>query len=307
MRLPWLRYWFRALALGVLSPKSVRNLELEIFGGIEPNPTTGLFRLEVTGNIDNPITENSAGILSGTLIIRSFSHHLHILSQSSQLDNLTLEERQKRLEHKRINLSKLLKTLTWLMFHLGGVGQGARRPCYKRTGSNPPWRGSTLILPENNDNFWRLPHIIADFQQLFQQRLEEFYTALTNFIRLRLDPSHPKSVAITTDWAEAVDQNCRIVICQGKGSGQGGKGHALSVLHSTPLKNNGDYDKQLCGGINPGKPSPVWIREIKNAEENSFHVVTVFSATSGKRQKFLEELKTKSRSGYLQIWPFPNP
>jgi len=303
-----LRYWFRALALGVLKSKSVRDLELEIFGGIEPNPTTGLFRLEViAGNVDNEITQRSAGSLSGTLIIRSSSHQLSILSQFSQLENLTLDERQERIEHKRRNLGNLLRTLTWLMFHLGGVGQGARRPCYKRSGSNPPWRGSTFISCSENDIFWQLPNDLTNFHRLFQQRLEEFYTALKHFSRIRIDPSNLKLVATQQDWAEAVDLNCRIVVCQGKGSGEQGKGHALSILHSTPLKDNGEYDRQLCGGINPGKPSPVWIREIKDTQENYFHVVTVFGVTSGKREKFVKELEKKSRFGYFQIWPLSNP
>jgi CRISPR-associated protein Cmr6 len=302
-----LRYWFRTLALGVLRSKSVRDLELEIFGGIEPEPTTGLFRLEVNaGNIDNLMADGSAGSLLGTLIIKPSSHQSSILSQSSQLNSLTLEERQKRIEQKRINLGKLLRTLTWLMFHLGGVGQGARRPCYKRTGNNPPWRGSTLILCSENDDFWKLPNNFANFHQLFQQRLRDFYTVLKLFSRIRIDPSNLQLVATQQDWAEAVDKKCQIVVCQGQGSGENGKGHALSVLHSNLLKNNGEYDKQLCGGINPGKPSPVWIREIKDTQKNYFHVVTVFGATSGKRQKFLEELKKKSCSGYLQIWPLSN-
>ncbi|MEG4230842.1 RAMP superfamily CRISPR-associated protein [Microcoleus sp. Pol11C3] len=308
-----LRYWFRSLALGVLPSKSVRNLELEIFGGIEPNPTTGLFRLEVevTGKIDNEITEQAAACLSGKLIVRSSSHQLAILNQSPGLDNLSLEERQSRIEHKRKNLINLLKTLTWLMFHLGGVGQGARRPCYKRTGHNPTplWRGSTLILyPENeNDEFWKPPYTLAAFHQLFQKRLGEFYTALKHFNRTNIDSSNPRTVTATTNWAEAVDRNCSIVVCQGKGSGKNGKGHALSVLHSPQLFFNGDYDKQLCGGVNPSIPSPVWIREIKDTQENYFHVVTVFGATSGKRQTFLEELKKKSSSNCLQIWPLANP
>jgi CRISPR-associated protein Cmr6 len=305
-----LRYWFRTLALGVLNSKSVRDLELEIFGGIEPNPTTGLFRLEVnSGKIDSEMTEKSADSLSGTLIIKPSSHQLSILSQSPQLDNLTLGERQQRIEQKRINLGKLLKTLTWLMFHLGGVGQGARRPCYKRSGSNPPWRGSTLIIdPENKKGeFWKRSNNLESFHKLFQKRLREFYCALENFSAITINLSNPQSVKTTTDWADAVDKNCRIVVCQGKVSGEKGKGHALSVLHSTPLKNNGEYDRQLCGGINPGKPSPVWIREIKDTQDNSFQVVTVFGATSGKRQQFLEELKKKSHSGYLQIWSLSNP
>jgi CRISPR-associated protein Cmr6 len=320
-----LRYWFRALALGVLNSDSVRDLELEIFGGIEPNPTTGLFRLEViNGKVDHEMSDNEAGSLSGTLIIRSSSHHLPILSQSSELNNLTPEESKQRIKQKSESLKKLLRTLTWLMFHLGGVGQGARRPCYKRIEHkpNPPWRGSTLIpYPDENNQFWKPPNTLATFHQLFQQRLGEFYDALTQFspikIDPKIDPSNPKLV-MTTDWAEAVDRNCRIVMCQGKGSGKTGKGHALSVLHDSQFKQKfidkdgkekENYDKQLCGGINPSPsiPSPVWIREIKDTEENSFHVVTVFGATSGKRQKFLEELKTKSRSGYLQIWTLPNP
>ena len=70
---------------------------------------------------------------------------------------------------ERLNaINKSFTNLTWMMFHLGGVGQGARRPCYSRQGrypkaNTPKWRGSTLLMPKSNDNFWKLPETVTEF------------------------------------------------------------------------------------------------------------------------------------------------
>jgi CRISPR-associated protein Cmr6 len=271
-----MRYWFRALGLGVLSPGTVRTLEMKIFGGIEPNPLTGLFRLEVTGEVKEEPTRNSSGLLSGELILR---HN----SQSPSLS-----------EEKRQALSRLSKTLTWLMFHLGGVGQGARRPCYQRN-SNPYWRGATLIPdPDGKEQFWNLPNPISQFQELFQNRLRSFYQALGGFAQSEINLNQLQIVNAQRDWAEAVDSNCKIFVCQGQATGN--KCFALSVLHSPNFK-----IPEVCGSVNRSIPSPVWIRQLNYVDGIDYQIVTVFGATTGKRQKFVEELN-KRASVCLQIF-----
>lgn len=274
-----MRYWFRVLGLGVLSPETVRTLEMKIFGGIEPNPFTGLFRLEVTGEVEEEPARNSSGLLSGELILR---HN----SQSPSLS-----------EEKRQALSSLLKTLTWLMFHLGGVGQGARRPCYQRN-SNPYWRGATLIPdPEGTDKFWNLPNPLLKFQELFQEHLRTFYQNLGVFAQLAIDFNQLQTVNAQRDWAEAVDNNCQIFVCQGQA--RGNKCFALSVLHSPNFK-----IPEVCGRVNPSPsiPSPVWIRQLNYVDGIDYQVVTVFGATSGNRQEFVQELNQRA-SVCLQIFP----
>ncbi|MBL1208381.1 RAMP superfamily CRISPR-associated protein [Geminocystis sp. GBBB08] len=301
-----LRYWFRCLALGVLNPSQVKDLEIEIFGDIEPKSndnqaraTTGLFRLETTGKVgQKESTKKESGFVYGKLSIRhnTYSYRLE--------------------RNKKEALENILQSLTWLMFHLGGIGQGARRPCYKRTDGNPPWRGSNLMPPNSEikegDNFWSLPANLSDFQTQFRQQLKTFYQSLASFGNLPINYSHSqlKTVNSSQDWMEAIDKNCSIIIC--KGNSRNHKPFALSILHSEDFKiektrkRNGkeekylDYDPQLCGSTR--QPSPIWIRQLNYVEGIDYQVVTVFGATSGKRQEFLTKLREQSIQ-YHPIFP----
>jgi CRISPR-associated protein Cmr6 len=282
-----LRYWFRVLGLGILSSDKVKNLEMEIFGGLEINPQTnnlytGLFRLELTGvgEVEEP-TRDKVGFLSGNLIIRNNS-------QSFKLS-----------EEKRKALNSLLKTLTWLMFNLGGVGQGARRPSYQRS-SNPFWRGANLIPdPEGTDRFWDLPNTLLELQKLLQKRLKNFYRELENFSQLKINFDRLQTVEFTKNWAEAVDSNCQIFVCEGQAKGN--KCFALSVLHSSKFYKKSD----VCGSVSPPLPSPVWIRQLNYIDGIDYQIVTIFGAIAALRKEFVRELNNRS-DRCLQIFPFSN-
>ncbi|WP_256204718.1 RAMP superfamily CRISPR-associated protein [Cylindrospermopsis raciborskii] len=277
-----IRYWFRTLALGVLSPGDVKRLEMEIFGGLEKNPRTdnshtGLFRVEIEEiEVKENYSQDLPNFLSGKLTL----HH------NSQSQNLP--------ENRQQALSLLLYNLTWLMFRLGGVGQGARRPCYKRS-SNPYWRGSTLIPPDTTGEFWNLPDTILEFQELFRTRLKDFYRGLRTFSLIEFDYNELKTVQTTSrEWIESVDKNCQIFVCEGKQSGN--KCFALSVLHGPSF-----YKKEkVCG--KSSIPSPVWIRQLNYVTGIDYQVITVFGATTGLRRDFVQQL-TKDPSNCLQIFP----
>jgi CRISPR-associated protein Cmr6 len=275
-------YWFRAFALGILPAGEVQNLEANLFGAIQPKPSWGW----VTVNIMNgKVVQREAraktdpcGEQTGRLI----------LSYAAGIPD----------SHKE-TVAKLFKTLTWLMFHLGGVGQGARRPCYSRKNREraPWWRGSTLI-PETEDAFWNLPENVQEFQKLFRKRLKLFYAALDqlttsnlNFIRLQVAGQVRQE-----KWTEAIDANCQIIVCAGE---EGfGKPYALRWLHSEDFKQRGDYDGNLCGQVQGGvKPSPIWIADL-----GDYQVVTVFGATFDPRKRYLEKLKDEA-DNFAQIFP----
>lgn len=289
-----LRYWFRALALGVLPAEKVKDYEAQLFGSINPKKRGWITAQIIDGRIVTPEARPSrdgkqdpCGEQSGTLI----------LSYSSEAP-----------AKQQLAIAELFRNLAWLMFHLGGVGQGARRPCYSRKTRDraPWWRGSTLI-PETQDHFWELPESVPELQQLFRQRLRSFYAALQQISEVDR-PGNAESPltlgqASRDRWAEAVDSNCRIVVCAGPEVFE--KPFALAVLHSQELKvrdRNGqlDYDPNLCGTTNRTvKPSPVWIANL-----GDYQVVTVFGATQDPRKRYLRELQQQAtRSNFAQIWP----
>jgi CRISPR-associated protein Cmr6 len=272
-----LRYWFRTIGLGVLSATKVQEWEGKIFGTITPQKEYGWLMvriLEGKNTRREPQGKNDdCGEQQGILTL-SFSPAVP--------------------QNQQNTLKKLSQNLTWLMFHLGGIGQGARRPCYSRQSRQyaPWWRGSTLI-PQSDESFWYLPETAKEFHQVFQQRLQDFYTALQT-----LEPNcNYRSLktcgAVSDDkWTEAIDTNCRIVVCGGKADF--GKPYALAVLHSGDFKIKENYDGNLCGKVGREvKPSPVWIADL-----DDYQVVTVFGASADPRKKYLETLRNP-----IQIFP----
>lgn len=292
-----LRYWFRAFALGVLSRDEVRKLETFVFGGIEPTAKNGLFQIEII----NGNTSEDDNYQDGILILRQ---------------SLFIEDSFKT------PVSKLLNTLTWILFHLGGVGQGARRPYYKRQG-NPPLRGVDLIpkREEIKPKKWELPRTPQEFQMLFQQQLKEFYSALGKLSKQNIDYHQPQQSVVPTEhtWREAVDINCEILVIRkaSRDTSTGRKTYPLEVLH----KHFHDQDsyttaKSLCGGVireSIGRgdkldrdviASPIWIANLQR-----YQVITVFGANQDPRKQYLQTLKlvvknsTNSFDEFAQIFP----
>lgn len=158
------------------------------------------------------------------------------------------------------------------------------------------YRGSTLVADSDN-SFWNLPPSPREFHRLCQQRLQDFYTALATLGAKFNYRSLTTAGSVSRDsWAEAVDANCRIVVCAG--DEDDGKPYALAVLHSRELKtSDGNYDGNLCG--RNGKPSPVWIADL-----GDYQVVTVFGATQNPRKNYLTTLRDRTTSqNYIQILP----
>lgn len=301
-----LRYWFRAISLGVLPVETVKEFEAKLFGSISPpRPKFGWIAVEVTNgkiiqkepkaNRDGKNDPN--GEQAGTLM----------LSYSTEIPN----EQRETVVH-------LLKSLTWLMFHLGGIGQGARRPLYSRNNRSaaPWWRGCDLIA-ESEDEFWALPKSVNEFQVLFQQRLRSFYKALEDLPQPRINHQSPFALEpVRRDlWHEAIDRHCKIIVCSG--ADDFGKPYALSILHDDSFKKaktdrNGNailkdgreeqkYDPDLCGTTEGKvvKPSPVWIANLRN-----YQVVTVFGADRDPRKEYCKQLRDRtSAKNFAQIFP----
>jgi CRISPR-associated protein Cmr6 len=280
-----MRYWLRAFGLGFLPVNVVQEWEGKLFGAITPHPQRGWLQVEV---LDGRIVQKEprpnhqgkndpVGQQSGTLV----------LSLSDQCPDEQKESSRKLFLH-----------LAWLMFHLGGVGQGARRPCYSRRNRDraPWWRGSTLI-PRTRDTFWELPESAREFAELLRRRIKNFFEAVTAVTGQRINLQQPRVCTQPSQqrWIEAVDAHCRILITQG--DAEGNKPYALEQLHRMGRRGE-NYDRFLCGGVGREViPSPVWI-----ADFDGYEAVTVFGATANPRQQFVDELR---RQGAIQIFPLP--
>lgn len=314
-----LRYWFRALALGVMQPQDVKVWEAKLFGAIDPQ-TRGWVRVTLS-NIEEirpepKYSNDDCGEYTATLY----------LTYSSEAP----------VQHYDA-IANLFEHLTWLMFHLGSVGQGARRPCYLRS-SKPYWRGANLFS-DRSDLFWQCPNEIQAAKTKFQAQIRSFHNCLNALLSTEnTSSSFPKLLSagnITPhSWIDAADEKCQILIVSGS---ENTKPYALDVLHdqfhqledeaeqleeeSKQLKKSDSQEskrkfrqskekqseaKSLCGGANKDKirmgselkdrgsiPSPIWIKDL-----GSYQVVTIFGATQNPRKKYLESLQDA-----VQIFP----
>ena len=288
-----LRYWFRTFSRGVLPSREVQRLEGQLFGAINPTQQRGWLTVQLANS--RLVQQESRPTRDGKQDPCGEQSGRLLLLYSSECPTREYDA-----------VADLMKSLTWMMFHLGGIGQGARRPCYSRQSREraPWWRGSTLY-PDSDSSFWSLPETVVEFQRLFRTRLNSFYTALGSIAKSNINPSRPLVVgSVKRDhWTEAVDANCKIIVCTGKSNF--GKPYALSQLHHPDLKadrrGQKDYDGNLCGQVRGGvKPSPVWIADL-----DRYQVVTVFGATQNPRRQYIQNLSQRTAEKHAsQIFPF---
>lgn len=314
-----LRYWFKALSLGLLPIQQVRQLESRLFGSIDAQfKARGWIKFRAIENDFFKATEDEPAQQVGTFRLY-FSEGL-------------LSDEQKA------SIRALFSALTWMSVRLGGAGQGARRPCYSRR-ENPRWRGSTFVI-NPNDSFWAVPETVQEFNSEFQDQLRAFRQALLDLLGLEglpcqvasLNMPRTASRAEPHAWMDAVDSTCKIIVL--KSSYEGQKPQALSLLHqmlhqleeeaerlksesrklddrrlSGKSKQKFSEAKSLCGGTNEdfirgekrkAIPSPIWIADL-----GDYQVVTVFGATQDPRQRYVNELRQRTdRNDYAQIFPF---
>lgn len=286
-----LRYWFRALSLGVLSTSVVQEeWEPILFGAIQPQ-TRGWIEFQIIDASEPSDKVQGKG---------------DPCLQQSGLLKLSYSLAAPESQEKRTIIRQLFQHLIWLMFHLGGVGQGARRPLYCRENRHPfrpPWYRGTDLKADNDDLFQQSPLPIEDFCQTFQNHLQQFYALLGQLTGQTIDlPSSPPEASHNRPirkyrWQDVLDENCKIFVCTG--DSDNGKPYALAVLHSDDLKitkmKNGKeilvYDPDLCGKA--GDRSPIWIKDLGH-----YQVVTIFGATQNPRKKYLESLQDA-----MQIFP----
>ncbi|NEO85063.1 MAG: type III-B CRISPR module RAMP protein Cmr6 [Spirulina sp. SIO3F2] len=290
-----LRYWFRAFALGVLEGEQVQTLEARLFGGIQPLfEAYGYVRVNM---LDGKVTQKEPRPTRDGQRDKC----------GEQEGTLTLALSTETPKSSAKDVEQLCTTLTWLMFNLGGIGQGARRPCYSRKNREraPWWRGSTFqyFEGEGQHDFSELPEDPSAFVPVFQRCLRGFYRHLA---ALSGETCQLRGLPDVTagDWQEAIDQNCYIFAVSGESDN--GKPYALAQLHSEGLKVNGEYVGDLCGQVQKGvKPSPIWV-----ADMGDFQIVTVFGAKKlterNIRLRYLQVLKNNADE-FKKLFPLPVP
>lgn len=291
-----MRYWFRVFASGVLPINEVQEIEAKLIGGINPKKY-GV--QEIEAKLFGGINPKKYGYLKVNTT-ETPSHHNNE-QHGSVILSLSTETPTSQIN----SLKKLYKHLLWFIVNMGGIGQGARRPKYKRS-SNPQIRGCTIYI-NNDEEFWETPNSIQLVQRQFQARLRDFYNSLGQVVGADIDPNNLRTVGQVSQnfWNDVADSNCKILVCKGENSSN--KVYALKVLHSPEFNPNGNYNPDLCGKVGrkkeDTKPSPVWIANVGD-DHFSCQIVTVFGANLNPRQEFIKQLRSNtSPQNFAQIFP----
>jgi CRISPR-associated protein Cmr6 len=275
-----LRYWFRAIALGLYDPETVKKLEGNLFGTITPKAIRGSLRLRITFNEDgdNPFR------VSGKIRLEANSE--------SQLTFAQL----------------LLK----LASSLSGCGRGSRRPlhwnnnrlrgCHWEVGNSPiamtreAWLNtlqeviSALVEVQKEDETLRPEAPIKINEGRTQDVLDR---SMQVYLLKSAGLKHPQDV-LPEKWAT-------------EGSKYQITGEGLKLLYSSDkfkgqsMANPGNPN---VGGAVMGKigiPSYVLIKSIFPAKEVPYQVITIFDVDGhDDRATFANAIKDK---GGLKVWP----
>ena len=279
-----LRYWFRAVALGLYSPDECRTLEKKVFGGIEPKPEEGSFKLIATLDSETLGEQTVPHSGTGTLIL------------------------QAREKSHLILLQALLK----LAFHVGGLGRGARRPLHWNSGR---LRGCFWQPIETTET---LPYDTEAWQAFFLSLLSAFdqvrpenTTAPNTSQPVKREqlqrPQLPRQREANKRTQDILNSHARIYLIRSRNlkhpnqvrewRNEGDKyrvrGTALDFFYASGFKGvnrDGQGNPNVGGKLEV--PSFVWIQSNRlNKPDDAYQVVTLFGADHPERKKFLQKLQ----------------
>lgn len=264
-----LRYWFRVFARGVLKLDTVQRLEGLLFGSIKPTRSWGCLKFEIlNGKSDE---DEDIPQQTGKLVI-SKTLKFHALSEKSQQA-----------------ITDLIQHLTWITFHIGGIGQGARRPLHSRN-NRPYKRGCQLTAIDGQKTVkWTASKSVHEFTQQLEDKLRMFYETINYLSNDEIDEL--LDIRDYRHWTEAADRQCSIVVCFKER--RGNKPFSLAKLHEIARANGQGYNYELCGGKidREIRPSPVC---IKNTDY--YQCIITFSADNPTRKGYIDQLKKEATS-----------
>ncbi|MFP4413484.1 RAMP superfamily CRISPR-associated protein [Coleofasciculus sp.] len=270
-----LRYWFRAIALGLYPPQQCQHLEAILFGTLEPTSQSGTLRIGVDWEEEERDND-----------------HPHLYQGKICLE----AQNEKHLV--------LIRRILQLASHLGGIGKGSRRPLHW----NQPYPGLRgcywqLTQPQlsSSPNIWRtkfLPAVKDAFLAVEPpsgvpgngnpgKPGGRYQDVLNHNARIYLVPcpqlKHPEDIR---DWRrEGIKSQVR--------------GKALTLLYEPRFKG---VNKQGEGNANVGgcleTPSYVVIKSNFPEGKTPYQTVTVFGANQSSRAAFIQALPKDS----IPVW-----
>ncbi|OBQ34171.1 MAG: hypothetical protein AN487_18745 [Anabaena sp. CRKS33] len=264
-----LRYWFRAVALGLYDVATCQKLEEEIFGNLGKQG-----KISLSTKV-NPSNKKDPYFYAGKIYL-----------EATEIKYLNLAER-----------------LLFLAVQLGGVGRGSRRPLHllNRRMRGCHWEIVGKDLPLHYDGEqWR--KFFTELKQVFQaiQTPIGSYAVSPGRPRTRQQDVLDKNTQIWLLKSPSQVHPEKITNWQTDGSSSKVRGTALDLLYSN---NRFKGQSQEQGNANVGgaleTPSFVWIKSIFT-DSLPYQVITIFGSDYPDRQEFAKELKNQ---GAILVFP----
>ncbi len=275
-----LRYWFRAVALGLYDIQLCQNLEENLFGKLGKQ---GRFSINTKVNPSNKINPY---FYSGKIYV-----------EATEVQSLNLVEK-----------------LLILASHLGGIGRGSRRPLHlldgRMRGCHWEVMGTNLPLAYNADQ-WR--KFFEELKQAFQvvQAPIGSYTSHPGRPNHRQQDALDKNAQIWLLKSLSQIHPYKVNNWTAEGDRPNIRGSALNLLYSDihfKGGSNGKGNPNVGGALET--PSFVWIKSIFPTNDSSYQVITIFGSDHEERQAFAKELKKQGAIlvfGQMQSGKLPAP
>lgn len=270
-----LRYWFRAIALGLYDVETTKRLENQLFGQLSQE---GTIRLSTV------ITEKEQGNRKHPYYWNGF-----IL-----------------LEAKKEKHLNLIEYVLKLASHIGGFGRGSRRPLHL---NNKRLRGCYWELSD-----FILPCAESDWQIFIEDVLDSFRAIQpeTNPSNLRLENQNNRyqdvlnyDTNIFLIPSEYLEYPSDVDDWYTEGYENHVLGEGLRLLYSSDLFKG--RNPQGRGNVNVGGtlgiPSFVWIKSNypDDEDETPYQTVTIFGVNQRDREYFAKEMSRQSHQS-IQVW-----
>jgi len=275
-----LRYWFRAVALGLYDIQPCQNLEETLFGKLGQQG-----KISVNTKV-NPPNKIDPYFYTGKIYV----------------------------EATETQFLNLVEKLLILASHLGGIGRGCRRPLHllndRMRGCHWEVMGTNLPLAYNADQWQKFFEELKQAFQVVQAPIGS-YTSHPGKPKHRQQDALDKNAQIWLFQSPSQVNPHKVSNWKTEGDRPNIRGTALNLLYSD-IRFKGESKGQ--GNPNVGgaleTPSFVWIKSIFPTNNSSYQVITIFGSDHQERQAFAKELKKQGAIlvfGQMQSGKLPAP
>jgi CRISPR-associated protein Cmr6 len=262
-----LRYWFRAVALGLYDAATCLTLEEQMFGKLGQQGKISI------STLTNPSKRQDPYFYTGKIILEA------------------TEDKYLRVVERSLILAS----------HLGGLARGSRRPLHFL---NERMRGCHWVV--GGDNL-PLAYDQQQWQDFFKSVNNTFKTVQSSTKTYTSSPGKPKqrqqdvldhnAQVWLLKTADLVNPE-KVKTWQTEGTLANVRGSALKLLYDNPRfkgVSRGTGNANVGGEL--GTPSFVWIKSIFPAVGSPYQVVTIFGADYPDRLDFAKELEKLEKLG----------